>query len=291
DGVNDPQTCAAFGQPPSCQTQINAYVIANPNLSSEQSDQWSVGLAWDATDWLNLTVDYYDIEIEDRIASISTALMISCLSGAQPCPPGVSNLPLNVQPPQASLGLGIARDPTSGAIIYAQRGFSNRGTLETDGVDVNVRTNFDLGAWGVLQNQLMVSYVDNYSFDGAQNLVGQVGVPEFRANLLTQLSYGDFTFAWNINHIDGTRSTIGDCVAGGGCDTDYGYPQHLPSWTTHDLQASWNAPWNGRITLGVNNAFDKDPVLDPLDSGGRGFNFNLYDGYGRVPYIRYTQTF
>jgi iron complex outermembrane receptor protein len=72
-------------------------------------------------------------------------------------------------------------------------------------------------------------------------------------------------------------------------DTDY--PDRLPSWTTNDLQASWNSPWNGRFTLGVQNVADKGPVVDPYDPTGRGFDFSLYDQYGRTPYFRYTQTF
>jgi iron complex outermembrane recepter protein len=32
-------------------------------------------------------------------------------------------------------------------------------------------------------------------------------------------------------------------------------------------------------------------VQDPFDPTGRGFRFALYDGYGRIPYIRYTQNF
>ncbi|KAA2285235.1 TonB-dependent receptor plug domain-containing protein [Arenimonas fontis] len=289
DTVTDPQTCAAFGQPPTCSTQITAYVIANPNLSSEQSDQWSVGLAWDAADWVNFTLDYYDIKIEDRIAPISVGLMITCLSGGTACPPGVSSLPANVSPPDPSLGLGIARDPVTGAILYAQRGFINRGTLETSGFDLNVRTNFDFGSWGTLNNWLAVSHVRDFSFDGGANLIGDPSLPEFRASLQNVWTIGDFTFAWNINHIDSTLSTAGVVARGGG--NDYGYSHTLPSWTTHDLQATWNAPWNGRITVGVQNVLDKDPVLDPFDPTGRGFDFNLYDGYGRVPYIRYTQTF
>ncbi len=57
------------------------------------------------------------------------------------------------------------------------------------------------------------------------------------------------------------------------------------------MQASRNAPGNGRFTLGMNNILDKDPVIDPYDPTGRGFDFSLYDGYGRVPYFRYTQSF
>ena len=64
----------------------------------------------------------------------------------------------------------------------------------------------------------------------------------------------------------------------------------LSSWTTHDLfQANYFTPWDGRITLGVTNLADKDPVLDAGEL--RGFNFNLYNAYGRVPYVRYTQNF
>ena len=291
DGTTDPATCQAFTGNPSCQTQVTAYVIANPFLQSEQSDQWSLGLAWDATDWLNMTVDYYNITIEDRIAAISTALMINCLAGVTNCPPGVSNLPPGASPPDPSLGLGIARDPTSGAIVYVQRGFSNRGTLETDGIDLNLRTDFDLGAMGSLANQLAVSWVNNYSFDDGDSIVNDPGVPEYRASLQNIWNLGDWTFGWNINHIAGTDSQAKAYLDSGLFEDDYGYALQLPSWTTHDIQATWNAPWNGRFTVGVQNVADKDPVLDPLNLSGRGFDFNLYDGYGRVPYVRYTQSF
>ena len=116
-------------------------------MSSEQSTQFSIGAAWDATDWLNLTLDYYDIEIEDQLAFFDTADLVDCISGASTvCPTGVSVLPANQVPPVPSLGLGVARDPVTGAILYSQIGYSNLGTIETSGFDFNMRTNFDLGA-------------------------------------------------------------------------------------------------------------------------------------------------
>ncbi|MDZ4811214.1 MAG: TonB-dependent receptor [Pseudomonadota bacterium] len=63
----------------------------------------------------------------------------------------------------------------------------------------------------------------------------------------------------------------------------YGYALRLPSWTTHDLQASWNTPWDGKLALGLTNVTDKGPVLDPRQPTGRPFHYNRYDGYGRVP--------
>jgi iron complex outermembrane recepter protein len=290
DTVTDPQTCVAFGLAPACSVQVNGYSIANPNLSSEQSEQFSIGGAWDITDWLNLTVDYYDIEIKDQISQITANTVVSCLRGDIPCPPGVSVLPGNVNPPVPGNGLGVARDPTTGAILYLQRGFANRGTLQTDGVDANLRTNFEFGEWGTLQNHLSISYVNDYHFDNDPNQIDLPSFPEFRAQLNNQWTYGDFSFAWIISHIDSTQSTQGQCLAAESCD-DYGYAQRLPSWTTNDLQASWNTPWNGKVTVGVNNVADKFPPLDPFQPTGRAFDFNLYDGYGRVPYVRYQQNF
>lgn len=297
--VTDPQTCIAFGQPPTCSTQITSYSIANPNVTSETSKQWSAGVAWDATDWLNMSLDYYNIKVENQLVTVGVATIINCLSGATTiCPSGISVLPGNVVPPQPSLGLGIARDPVTGEIIYAQTGFANLGTIQTDGFDFNLRTNFDLGDWGKLRNNLQVGYVVDLSANNGPNNVDNPSTPQFRATLTNTWEIGDFAFAWNINHIDSTLSTQGailaSCERTPGCDPadyDYGFARRLSSWTTHDLQATWNAPWDGRVTIGVQNVLDKDPVLDPFDPSGRGFDFSLYDGYGRVPYFRYTQTF
>lgn len=288
DTVVDPNTCIALGLAANCSTQVDAYIIANPNLESEQSKQWGAGLTWDAADWLSLTVDYYNISVDNRIGAITTAMMLNCLLGGVTCPPGIALLPAGVTPPHPELGLGVARG-ANGEILYVQRGFANLGTLDTDGIDLNVRTQFDIGSWGAINNQLQITRVGSYRFDDSSNLVGDPSVPAFRANLSTVWSIGDFSFAWLINHIDGTLSTAGT-KARAGLD-DYGYAHRLPSWTTHDLQVTWNTPWNGKLALGVTNVADKGPVLDPFQPTGRPFDYNLYDGYGRVPYVRYTQSF
>lgn len=43
------------------------------------------------------------------------------------------------------------------------------------------------------------------------------------------------------------------------------------------------------MVVGVDNLSDRDPVLDRGEP--RGFNFDLYDGYGRLGYLRYVQRF
>ncbi len=64
---------------------------------------------------------------------------------------------------------------------------------------------------------------------------------------------------------------------------------NVGTWVTHDLQVTYSLSTGTTIALGMQNAFEKEPELIPYD--GRNYNFNLYDAYGRVSYIRFTQTF
>jgi len=289
DFVADIPTCLNQGLDENCNvpgtdqpgvTQIQSFVIANPDLDAEDSDQFSIGIAWEPFDWLNGSIDLWSTEIDGRVAAISAQEVINCLDGTTTnCPPGLSMFDPGAQIPDADLGLGLARSPSSDAILFLQRGFASLGTVETSGFDLNLMTNFDFGSAGLLKNELQATYVDEYSVDSGDNVAGEAGLPRWRAKLTNQWSIGDFSVAWNINYIGSQSDSFTDPYVG------------LSSWTTHDLQANWYAPWNGRLTVGVDNLADKDPILDPADPTGRGFNFDLYDGYGRVPYVRYTQSF
>jgi iron complex outermembrane receptor protein len=281
DSVIHPPTAASFGLPNVNQSiQVTTWVIANPNLDSENSDQWSLGAAFEPLEWLNGSLDYYNIKVKNRIAGIGSQTLINCLEGrATNCPPGISVLNPNLTPPVPGAGLGVAFEagPNS-PIRFVQRGFTNLGTIRTDGLDLNLRTNFDIGNYGTLRNALQVTHVRRYRTDAGANVVRAVGVPRHRAILANTWSWGDYTLAWNVNYVGKQDESL-----------EAGTDGRTPSWVTHDLQASWEAPWNGRLALGVQNLADKGPPLDP--GYGRGFNFDLYDGYGRVPYVRYTQRF
>lgn len=279
DTVRDPDTCIAFGQDPDCATQITGFVIANPDLDAEESDQWSLGVAFEPLEWINGSIDYWNIEVDGRVAGIGAQQIVNCLGGLTTnCPPGLSVLDVTAVPPVPSAGLGVARSPVTNEIVYLQRGFASLGTLETSGIDLALRTNFNFAAAGRLTNELLVTYVDEFKVDSGENIVGDNGVPEIRAVLRNVYTWGDFSVAWNLNYVDGHEAATASLG-------------ELPSWTTHDVQVNYFTPWNGRFTVGVDNVGDKDPVVDPADNSNRGYNPNLYDPYGRIIYARYTQTF
>ena len=291
DVLSDPVTCQPTpGRKLSCSSQFPAYIFANPDLESERFRQFNVGLGWQATGGLNLSLNYFSARVDGRLFDISSNEIVRCLAGlAERCPSGLSNLPANASPPQPALGLGVARDPVTNQILYLQRGLVNLGSIDVDGIDIKLHTEFDLGVFGALNNQLQWSHIERYRIDGRDS-VDRPSLPADRASLRTTWDLGDFGLSWNVHYIAGTRSAQAQNIDDFGFG-DYGYAMRLASWVTHDLQLSWNAPWNGKLALGVTNLANKDPILDPLKPTGRAFDFNLYDGYGRVPYLRYSQGF
>lgn len=263
--VNDPRTCAAVNQPATCQLQVDTYFIANPSLASEQSDQYSIGVVYDPVDWLDLSLDYYNITVEDTISQIGAQDIINS-----------DNDPGTYGPIPA--GMEIIRDPANGnSIVEITAGYANAGDLKTDGLDFRANTDFDFGTAGRLQNRLTVSWINKYDVTTPQNIVieyaGLPGYPELRANLANDWAYGDWNFTWNVNYIEGQSDS--DSNVGG--------------YATNDVQVAWSAPWNGKIAVGATNVGDRYPELVPFD--GRPWNFYLYDAYGRTVYLRYTQTF
>ena len=285
--ITHPQTCIVMTGDPACSVQINDWRVANPNLGSEQSEQFGLGVVWDATDWLNMSLDYYNIEITDQIAFIGPGTLINCLEGTGTlCPTGISVLPDGTTLPAPQLGLGVILGP-QGEVVAAQSGYTNIGMIETQGYDFTARTRFDFGEWGRLNQNFTASYVSEYSSNGGASISGRPGYPRIRAGLANVWTVGDFDVTWNINYVHGTQSQAYRAMLGT-AQTDYGLPHRLPSWTTHDIQVKYDTPWNGSVALGVRNAFDRGAVIDPYYGD---FDDYIYNTWGRTPYFRYTQRF
>src|SRR3546814_20509114 len=71
-------------------------------LGAEESTQYSLGVVWDATDWMNITADYWNIEIEDRIAYFGSQKLINIDNGVEPTPMPAAPCSLTRDPPPAN---------------------------------------------------------------------------------------------------------------------------------------------------------------------------------------------
>ncbi|MGV6851423.1 MAG: TonB-dependent receptor [bacterium] len=263
DSVRDPQSCINQGQPANCSLQINGTRTANPSLSSETSDQFAFGVAYEPLDWMNLTVDYFNIKIDNRIKFFGAQTLVNAEQAGDPIP----------------AGLGVFRTP-NGSIRSIIQGYGNEGNLKTSGVDINVRMNFEVLGGRTFHN-LQWSHLLTQSLDGGRDLVKDPGTPADRVVLANTYEYGDFSFGYNLNMIG---KQFDDIVDGEGVG-------HVPTWVTHDIQGNYHTPWDGKITLGIRNVGEKKPPVGLGFVDSRDYDFNLYDAYGRISYVRYTQSF
>ncbi|MDP9140830.1 MAG: TonB-dependent receptor, partial [Pseudomonadota bacterium] len=247
--------------------QISATSISNPDLGAEDSEQYSFGFAYDVTSWFDISLDYYNIEITNRIDQFTPQEILDAIRIGDPVPDAFV----------------ITRGPT-GRITDFIFGFANNGSLETSGLDFEANLKFGLGDLGNLVSQLRYIHRLDLSVDGGRDQIGDPGEPEARMQGSTEWKISDFAVGWNFNLIGDQAQTVTSTGARSG---------HTPTFVSHDFQLSYFAPWNGQITAGVLNAFGKEPDARSAnaDGNGRSFNYDLYDQYGAQPYIRYTQRF
>jgi iron complex outermembrane recepter protein len=265
DSVFDTTTCVAFGgNPATCpnlQVQVDATVIANKDLKPETSKQFSFGVVFDPVSWASISVDYYDTKIDGRITNMSAQTII--------------NRTLNPALGAVPALFSVTRDPATGAITNVTRGAVNEGTQNTSGLDMSFKTDFRLGSWGRLRNNLQVSYVDKFTVNGGRNLIGDQGSPKYRVNLGNTWTWNKLTTNLAFNHIPAQPDDVG------------GLP--TKSYTTANLVVAYKFPTQTQVTVGMLNLENKKPELIPYD--GRPWNFYLYDALGRQVFVRLQQTF
>lgn len=228
-------------------------------MGMEQSDHARIGFSFDHDGILEVSGSVYGIRIDHPVAQDSDFDLGTAL------PPGLS----------------VVRDPVTGEIIIQTR---ERET--TSGADLSVLGHAEIGAWGKLSSGLRLTHVarmevvsgfGSVSAPLVDDFAGTHTFPDLRATMSHDWALGDLGVSWRSDYIEGTPGGL--------------YLTNIGGYTTHHLQVRWNTPWNGRITIGATNLGNKQPTLDPSMFSGLPWNFALYDGYGRTPYLRYTQWF
>ncbi|NNJ73021.1 MAG: TonB-dependent receptor, partial [Enterobacterales bacterium] len=263
DSVRDEQSCLNQSQPADCSLQINGLRTANPSLASEQSEQFSFGWAHQPTDWFDYSVDYYSIEITDRINFFSAQELVNKEIAGDPVP----------------AGLGVERSP-NGSITRVVQGYGNEGSVETSGLDINLAFNYEaLG--GRLNHNVQIGHLLEQTVDDGRDLVKDPGLPQTRMVIANTYEMDNFSVGYNLNMIGNQCDDIvaQECIG------------NVPTWITHDVQFNYFAPWDGKVTVGVRNAGEKQPPVGLGAVGSRDYDFGLYDAYGRITYVQYTQTF
>ncbi len=265
DSVIDFKHCMADGgfSAEDCKTesfQINGLRIANPELTSEKSKQFSFGGAWDVTKQLTIKADYWNTEIKDVLSFIGPQTLVNRDNGS------------DVRPIPA--GLTVRRDP-SGSILQVVSGYTNEGLLKYAGIDFAATFTHTYAALGRFRHDLNWSNVQKAESDGV-DYNGTFGSPKNRVQLNNSWSFRGLDLSWNIGMI-GKNGEEDDLYVG--------------SYVTHDVQATYAMPYfkGMKLSVGAVNVGNKMPAL--VTDNTKPFNYNLYDAYGRQVYVRLEQRF
>ncbi|MEN8615821.1 TonB-dependent receptor [Shewanella baltica] len=265
--------------PASSQTQAEVTVGGNPLLTPEEADIKTVGFVYSPSyvDGLSLTVDYYDIAITNTITSVDPGYVADNCLGANG---GLINTGSALC--QSS---HIQMDNT-GRIKF-DNGLQNLGETNTSGFDINVAYVFSaLGLdWKAgLDSSILSDYVE-YDPDG--NPVDYRGFitaksgayAKFKSNFSLTASANDWSVTYEVRYIDGMDSF--SCRK----DATKCYAPSVDSIVYNDISASYDLTKSLRVSGGVNNIFDKDPLYF---TGNNDANTDpyTYDVLGRYFFVR-----
>jgi iron complex outermembrane recepter protein len=294
--------CANTGVPASRYGQIaaspadqyNNLIGGNTELQPESADTYTFGLVVTPLEGLQLSADYYDIKLEDTIATIGAENILRFC--------GITGDPFLCDRVQRSAAGDLWRgnDPTTSGLIVNLT--DNFGEQRFRGVDLGANYRWEAFG-GRFSSSINGSYLleqeisplpglnEDATYDCTGNISPQCQAPEWRHIATTRFSRDWYTvnLRWRyygkmdyilVNGTQGTADTL--TAANDGIDA-YNY---------FDLSGSIFIGDYSELTIGINNLADKEP---PLVGGAlapqNGNSLGGYDQAGRYFFSSFALKF
>jgi len=262
--------------------------VGNDTLTPETAKTKTAGIVYNPSfvNGLSIAVDYFDIEVKNRVSTISTAYTLSqCLVE------GVQQFCDN-----------YSRDST-GQITQLNRGNANMGSMSTKGFDLELNYRFPRTAYGQFAIRSQSTYVDEYNTQATAtaevlNYAGEYPLYRVKSNASLDWSLGNWNATLGARYFSGVKSTGWDCDPDAPIECSnplsestgfLGYNK-LGSQTFTDLSVGYKTSWNGKIMVGINNIFAKGPRAN-YDSGASAAAVDADLPLDRFFWVRYNQSF
>lgn len=281
--------------------QYNVLQGGNTALNPEESDTLTFGVVFtpEFLPGFNLTVDYFDIQIDNLVSSVGPLNAVdACYTN------NVSSACALIQRNangQLWVGTGNVQDLNT-----------NIGGLSTSGIDIAANYSIDMADWGwegagrlgfalvgtwlsELETDTGLGF-DNSVYDCAGFYANQCGVPNpewrhrFRVDWATPIEGLNLNGTWR--HYGGAEVAVlgaDGSLNNGGARID----REFDAINYFDLAGTWQLRDNVSLRAGVNNVFDSDPPLS-YSVGTTGNNNTypqLYNAMGRYVFFGVTANF
>jgi iron complex outermembrane receptor protein len=275
--------------PASASGSTNAVLLFGnaPGIGPERATTWTIGtdLAPKILPGAHLSLTYFNIAYRDRIASLSADFLNFLSNRTRYAPlinasPTAAQIAALYQDPVFVNPYGIAQSAIT-TIIDART--ANLSSVRQTGLDFDVGYGFRAGAVAIdtgLGGSYLFGIDQRVTATAAPvDVVSTLGNSvDLRLRGRVSASYQGWTLAGFVNFVDGYRNTGVTPV------------EHVPSWTTADLQIGYDVPANGgplhglRLSLSVTNLFDRDPpyVNNPTVFSAIGYDADNANPIGRL---------
>lgn len=284
--ANDPRgpirqaNCAAAGIPPNFTDPLTARFVGatsgNPDLSEEEADTLTFGFVYTPgfADGLSVSVDYWDIQIDDAIdAPSGQSIVDSCYDSMQfPDNQFCELIRRNSNP----------NSPQFNGLEFIRQQQLNIGSLEASGVDFDIRYLTDVGNFDMLfavtgtWMDKLDRFFDPTNPSAVDPELGELQRPEWAGNFLWSLNTGAFGLNYKMQYLD--EQALRD-VEIETIDSLFG-PAGLSDETyVHDIAVTWDFNEQYRLYGGINNIGDERPFITefafPVNPIGRFFFVGL----------------
>ena len=275
--------------------QIRILVGGNTQLQPETSKTKTLGLVWSPSflEGFNVSLDWWNIKLEDAIITRSGQFILnSCIRDN---PNG--NTGRTASDTALCSLANVVRD-SNGQITNLLSIPQNLGTRTVEGYDMTINYNLPENVLGNFSFTLDTTYMtEATSQDDKTGFLGEYGDRNnnwrLRSNFMARWTKGDWGATWFTRYYSRQEE---ECPFG---VNDYGFGElcndfdngnnTIGGTTYHDASVYWKAPWNGKITVGMNNVFAKDPPVS-FTTFANSFDPN-YQIPGRFLYLQYNQKF
>lgn len=266
-------------------------------LDPEEADTFNVGVTFEPIEDLTISVDYYNVQYENRLVQQSGQELLNAENAAinaAGCTTGAEFL-ASATCQAAANPTQILRDPTTGVPLRIFVDRFNAANAETDGIDLEVGyvRDTDIGSFFVNHS---TSYVLSFDLDaGGMGAVSRDGagsrnnasalanpIPQIRSNTVVGWGRGSHNVNAVVRLIDSYDDQAPDGSVAGEIDEwwvvdlQYGFTTSL--FDDHELG----------ITLGMLNAFDEDPPEVSGSANEFGYDTKTHDPRGRMFYMQFN---
>jgi len=263
--------------------QVRSVGGGNPNLVPEEAETLTIGFVYDVTEDLSLSVDYFDILIEDAVGSFgggTNNILATCYD------------PTRVGSGSGSQFCNTVNRFPDGSIDFVETAIQNVASLTQKGVDVIVGYNVEAfgGDIAVDYTGTFTTEQDNTPFTGGQVIecAGNFGndcgqpIPEYKHRTSINYSNDDFTAQLAWRHIGRVNDDAVKSVF---------TVESIAGFNYFDLSGTYFISDNYRVTAGIENLLDKAPPILGLNDQQANTWPGTYDVFGRTGFVNFTADF